>query len=146
MAVGQNQWYHFGVGEFTTRVRTYFSGDWDVHWGGFLPMAMCFSFRNLRAPGQGWQVQRSELGPGSMRRGSERSSSERLDSINPLWDDARNRGESFRRNFDVPNLDRWGCVKTSLNPGSFTRKLSLSNCTVNIRASARSAPQPCTHA
>ena len=21
------------VGEFTTRFRTYFSGDWDVHWG-----------------------------------------------------------------------------------------------------------------
>ena len=33
MAVGQNQWYHFGVGEFTTHFRTYFSGDWDVHWG-----------------------------------------------------------------------------------------------------------------
>ena len=26
MAVGQNQWYHFGVGEFTTHFRTYFSG------------------------------------------------------------------------------------------------------------------------
>ena len=25
MAVGQNQWYHFGVGEFTTHLRTYFS-------------------------------------------------------------------------------------------------------------------------
>ena len=25
------------VGEFTTHFRTYFSGDWDVHWGyGFL--------------------------------------------------------------------------------------------------------------
>ena len=23
---------HFGVGEFTTHFRTYFSGDWDVHW------------------------------------------------------------------------------------------------------------------
>ena len=33
LAVGQNQWYHFGVGEFTTHFRTYFSGDWDVHWG-----------------------------------------------------------------------------------------------------------------
>ena len=31
LAVGQNQWYHFGVG--TTHFRTYFSGDWDVHWG-----------------------------------------------------------------------------------------------------------------
>ena len=28
----QNQWYHFGVGEFTPHFRTYFSGDWDVHW------------------------------------------------------------------------------------------------------------------
>ena len=25
VAVGQNQWYHFGVGEFTTHFRTYFS-------------------------------------------------------------------------------------------------------------------------
>ena len=24
---------HFGVGEFTTHVRTYFSWDWYVHWG-----------------------------------------------------------------------------------------------------------------
>ena len=24
---------HFGVGEFTTHFRTYFSWDWDVHWG-----------------------------------------------------------------------------------------------------------------
>ena len=24
---------HFGLGEFTTHFRTYFSGDWDVHWG-----------------------------------------------------------------------------------------------------------------
>ncbi|CAJ1336208.1 unnamed protein product [Effrenium voratum] len=24
---------HFGVGEFTTCFRTYFGGDWDVHWG-----------------------------------------------------------------------------------------------------------------
>ena len=27
---------HFGVGEFTTHVRTYFSGEWDVHWYGAL--------------------------------------------------------------------------------------------------------------
>ena len=26
MAVGQNPWLHFGVGEFTTRFRTYLSG------------------------------------------------------------------------------------------------------------------------
>ena len=24
---------HFGLGEFTSHFRTYFSGDWDVHWG-----------------------------------------------------------------------------------------------------------------
>ena len=24
---------YFGAGEFTTQFRTYFSGDWDVHWG-----------------------------------------------------------------------------------------------------------------
>ena len=26
----------FGVGEFTTLLGTYFSGDWDVHWYGLL--------------------------------------------------------------------------------------------------------------
>ena len=31
MAVGQNQWYHFGVGAPPSLV--YFSEDWDVHWG-----------------------------------------------------------------------------------------------------------------
>ena len=31
MAVGQNQWYHFGVG--APPIIVYFSGDWDVHWG-----------------------------------------------------------------------------------------------------------------
>ena len=31
MAVGQNQWYHFGVG--AQPILVYFSGDWDVHWG-----------------------------------------------------------------------------------------------------------------
>ena len=32
---GQNQWYHFGVGEFTTHFRTYFSGwiESDAHRG-----------------------------------------------------------------------------------------------------------------
>ena len=29
MAVGQNQWYHFGVG--APPIIVYFSGDWDVH-------------------------------------------------------------------------------------------------------------------
>ena len=31
MAVGQNQWYHFGVGAPPSLVN--FSGDLDVHWG-----------------------------------------------------------------------------------------------------------------
>ena len=31
MAVGQNKWYHFGVG--APPISEYFSGDWDVHWG-----------------------------------------------------------------------------------------------------------------
>ena len=31
VAVGQNQWYHFGVG--APPVLVYFSGDWHVHWG-----------------------------------------------------------------------------------------------------------------
>ena len=33
MAVGQNQWYHFGVG--APPILVYVSGDWDVHWGVF---------------------------------------------------------------------------------------------------------------
>ena len=35
LAVGQNQWYNFGVGECTAHFRTYFSGwiESDVHWG-----------------------------------------------------------------------------------------------------------------
>ena len=33
MVVGQNQWYLFGVGEFTSHFRTYFRGDSDIHWG-----------------------------------------------------------------------------------------------------------------
>ena len=37
--------FHFGVGEFTTHFRTYFSGDWDVHWGyGFLTHDHMFAF------------------------------------------------------------------------------------------------------
>ena len=32
MAVGQNQWYHFGVGAPPILV-IYFNGGWDVHWG-----------------------------------------------------------------------------------------------------------------
>ena len=31
MAVGQHQWYHFGVG--APPILVYFSGDWDVDWG-----------------------------------------------------------------------------------------------------------------
>ena len=35
LAVGQNQWYHFGVGEFTTHFRTYFSGWIGMFTGGY---------------------------------------------------------------------------------------------------------------
>ena len=31
LAVGQNQWYHFGIG--AQPIFVYFSGDWDAHWG-----------------------------------------------------------------------------------------------------------------
>ena len=31
MAVGQNQWYHFGIG--APPILVDFSGDWDVHCG-----------------------------------------------------------------------------------------------------------------
>ena len=29
--MGQNQWYHFGIG--APPILVYFSGDGDVHWG-----------------------------------------------------------------------------------------------------------------
>ena len=31
VAVGRNQWYHFGAG--APPILVYFSWDWDVHWG-----------------------------------------------------------------------------------------------------------------
>ena len=31
LAVGRNQWYHFGVG--APPILVYFSGGWDVDWG-----------------------------------------------------------------------------------------------------------------
>ena len=41
MAVGQNQWHHFGVGEFTTHFRTDLSGWIGLFTGvtGFRPIA-----------------------------------------------------------------------------------------------------------
>ena len=33
LGVGQNQWDPILVCRCTTDFRTYFSGDWDVHWG-----------------------------------------------------------------------------------------------------------------
>ena len=38
MAVGQNQWYHSGIG--APPILVFFSADWDVNWGydlGFDP-------------------------------------------------------------------------------------------------------------
>ena len=46
--------YYLGVGEFATHFRTYFSGDWDVHWGydlGFDPRPYVHRFRK-KAHGQ----------------------------------------------------------------------------------------------
>ena len=44
MAVGQNQWYHFGVGAPPVLVFFFFCGNWDVHWGydmAFDPWPYC---------------------------------------------------------------------------------------------------------
>ena len=56
MAVGQNQWYHFGV--CAPPILVYFSWDWDVHWGydlDFDPQPHRAESRALRfsAPGSG---------------------------------------------------------------------------------------------
>ena len=47
MAVGQHQWYHFGVGAPPNLV--VFSGDWDVHLGvrGFDPVTFIFFGEHL---------------------------------------------------------------------------------------------------
>ena len=60
MDVGKHQWYHFGVGEFTTDFRTYFSGwiESDVHWGYDLdvepwpssPLPLGFGRRSVPQP------------------------------------------------------------------------------------------------
>ena len=51
MAVGQNQWYHFGVG--APPILVYFSGDWDSLGVriGFGPMATCVE-RSMRIWGR----------------------------------------------------------------------------------------------
>ena len=47
---------HFGVGEFTSHFRTYFSGDWDVHWNygslthGFLMFSWFSGWLSLFSP------------------------------------------------------------------------------------------------
>ena len=69
VAAGQNQWYHFGVGEFTTHFRTYFSGDWEVHWEvtGLLSPWPCEAqrasySRRLSLPGAAGALHRGEPG------------------------------------------------------------------------------------
>ena len=60
--MGQNQWYHFGVGEFTAHFRTYFLWlGWDVHWNA----THGHQKRGwpCRGPGQRVQGQRQILGP-----------------------------------------------------------------------------------
>ena len=55
MAVGQNQWYHFGIG--AQPIFVYFSEDWDVRWGyGILThghMATDSRARPLQRAGRG---------------------------------------------------------------------------------------------
>ena len=56
---------HFGVGEFTTHFRTYFSGDWDVHWDYWI---MTHGHMNLWLvkgnPQDPYLEIRKDLGPG----------------------------------------------------------------------------------
>ena len=52
---GQNQWYHFGVGEFTTHDRTYFSGWIGMFTGENRAVDPCGLASPLRAP--------SDVGP-----------------------------------------------------------------------------------
>ena len=53
MAVGQNQWYHFGVG--APPILGYLSGDWDVHWGYDLDFDP-WPNRGMRDPSDGFSV------------------------------------------------------------------------------------------
>ena len=60
MAVGQNQWYHFGVGAPPILVN--FSGDWDVHCGYHGPLGgVPFSW----IPFFGWLRKATNHFPGS---------------------------------------------------------------------------------
>ena len=60
MAVGQDQWYHFGVG--APPILVHFSGDWDVYWGYRLlthgqmeqPAAPRADSSDTRASGEKW--------------------------------------------------------------------------------------------
>ena len=61
MAVGQNQWYHSGVG--APPILVYFSGDWDVHWGtGFDPWPHALK-QKAGKPGNMSEVTRASLVP-----------------------------------------------------------------------------------
>ena len=53
MAVGQNQWHHFGVG--APPILVYFSGDWDVRWGsGILTHGHRGSSKDTFCPFETW--------------------------------------------------------------------------------------------
>ena len=45
---------HFGIGEFSTHLRAYFSGDWDVHWG--------YGVLTHGQVGSVWRASRPEVG------------------------------------------------------------------------------------
>ena len=60
MAVGQNQWYHFGVVAPPIPVD---SGDWDVHWGyGILTHGNDFCHQRLEPASQTSRRRASSLG------------------------------------------------------------------------------------
>ena len=60
VAVGQNQWCHFGVG--APPILVYFSGDWDVHWGycvlthGHVRAPIVFLFNREPSGSPSWAI------------------------------------------------------------------------------------------
>ena len=67
MAVGQNQWYHFGVG--APPILVYFSGDWDVHWGTIWILTRAHMFVTDSGYRPSWRcpITAAQAGPCSTR-------------------------------------------------------------------------------
>ena len=135
MAVGQNQWCHFRV-EFTTHFATYFSGDWDVHWGYEIWLLthgqMAWVLLAPRAPSGAADVGRGPQGRAALRAGGEQGESKKVgsgDAFGEPWcsngiDEMKTPQEFFflesRQSLDVLLLLKMRLVDTVVHLGPCT--------------------------